>query len=183
MVGLETKGAQVMRRHRLRSAWHGARGGAGVREVLRSIAQNVLQMNEQFEKETVRKAVEDKARSFGGKPVARGARRGMRWSDRWDIDERQLHLPGEPDAVRRRSAPILKEMWQEVENPDQETAGIVWSGMGKLNPVLVSLRFDPSPSGEGTRVTVRGVAAEGLIKQHAGSKAANLVSERLEQAL
>jgi hypothetical protein len=139
-------------------------------------------VDEQFEKETVRKAVEDMARQFAGKAGARGARRGIRWTDRWDIFEEQLDLPGEAHSVRQRAVPILMGLWQEVENPDHEAAGIIWSGVGKFNPVLVSVSFVPSPSGHGTRVKVRGVAAEGFIKQHAGQKAADLVSERLREA-
>lgn len=49
--------------------------------------------------------------------------------------------------------------------------GVVGSGAMNLNPAVVTVRMTATADG-GTIVHIRGAAKEGLIKQHAGEKAA-----------
>jgi hypothetical protein len=56
--------------------------------------------------------------------------------------------------------------------------GIVGAGTMNLGPAVITVTM-PAASAGGTTVRVRGAAKEGLIKQHAGHKAA----ERLAAAL
>jgi hypothetical protein len=57
---------------------------------------------------------------------------------------------------------------------------VVMSGAGRMNPAVVSARITAEPAGGSVRVALRGVAAEGLVKQHAGERAVQAVKQRLE---
>ena len=107
-----------------------------------------------------------------------GVRLASRWF-RWDIIERRLEVPGDLDVVRERAAQALEKLGVRVEAPEGDIAAI-GAGVAKLNPALVTLRFGPAATGGRTTVTVRGVAAEGLIKQHAGRSAVDRVAEQLK---
>ena len=108
-----------------------------------------------------------------------GVRLASRWF-RWDIIERRLEVAGDLDVVRERAAQALEKLGVRVEAPEGDIAAIVGAGVAKLNPALVTLRFGPAATGGRTTVTVRGVAAEGLIKQHAGRRALDQVAEQLK---
>ncbi|MEV3856276.1 hypothetical protein AB0J38_18360 [Streptomyces sp. NPDC050095] len=53
--------------------------------------------------------------------------------------------------------------------------GVVGTGAGGLNPAVVTLTVTPAGTVGGSTVLVRGAAKEGLIKQHGGRKAAELL--------
>ena len=64
----------------------------------------------------------------------------------------------------------MPEEWQ--------VRGVIGAGFSDLNPTLVTISIS---KGEGyhTHVTIQGKAKEGLIKQHAGEKAAQRIAEQL----
>ena len=60
-------------------------------------------------------------------------------------------------------------------------AAVVGSGLLNLNPAVVTVAVVPLAE-DRTRATVTGTAKEGLIKQHAGEKAARRIAEQLRQS-
>ncbi len=57
---------------------------------------------------------------------------------------------------------------------------VVKSGAAHMNPAVVTARIEAEPGGSTMSVVLRGVAAEGLIKQHAGERAVHALRQRLE---
>jgi hypothetical protein len=92
-----------------------------------------------------------------------------------------LDLP--PAAAAERTRQVLGELGRELgvrddgETADSQVVGIVGAGAGNLNPAVVTVTI--RPAGQGSKLVVRGAAKEGLIKQHAGDKAARRVAEAL----
>ena len=99
-------------------------------------------------------------------------------------------LGAEGDVVRQVARPVgpvarqvLGELGRELgvrddgETADSQVVGIVGAGAGNLNPAVVTVTI--RAAGQGSTLVVRGAAKEGLIKQHAGGKAARRVAEAL----
>jgi hypothetical protein len=121
---------------------------------------------------------------------ASGGRKGARWTGkrlREDRNELELEVPASPDEAIRVAAELLAHEGELVEAPlpelgHPEVWAIVGTGFGRMNPAVT--RVGVRSAGEGRcRVTVIGVAKEGLIKQHGGRKAAERVRDGLVAAL
>jgi len=81
----------------------------------------------------------------------------------------------------------MEKEGQIIENPERagelpSISAIVGSGFLNLNPALVRVQVEPIAE-DCTRISVHGVAKEGLIKQRAGEKAARRIVDLLTQAL
>ena len=109
----------------------------------------------------------------------RGAERGARGL-RKDVFEVELVVSMSPQAAADRAGEVISEQGSVVDlegtggDPGTQVVGIVGSGVGNLNPavVIVTIRA----SSEGSRLVIRGVAKEGLIKQRGGEKAAKRIA-------
>ena len=85
--------------------------------------------------------------------------------------------------------PVLRALLGERGEPQQTSLpdgsfvvrAVVGSGSLNLNPSLVTVRVSPVAHNR-SRVVVHGVAKEGLIKQHAGQKAAQRLAQQLAAA-
>jgi hypothetical protein len=97
--------------------------------------------------------------------------------------EIDLTLAMPPAAAAERARQVLGELGRELdvrddgETADTQVVGIVGAGAGNLNPAVVTVTI--RAAGQGSKLVVRGAAKEGLIKQHAGGKAARRVAAAL----
>jgi hypothetical protein len=97
--------------------------------------------------------------------------------------EVDLTLAIPPAAAAERARQVLGELGRELgvrdggETADTQVVGIVGAGVGDLDPAVVTVTI--RAAGQGSKLVVRGAAKEGLIKQHAGGKAATRVAEAL----
>ncbi len=122
----------------------------------------------------------------GGLGGRRGVRRGAASAAallKVDRGEHALELPLTPgevlQAARDTCAPagsILDS--EEIPAEPPQLWALVGAGAGGLNPALVRVIAEPLAGG-GSRVLVRAVAKEGLIKQRAGQKTAAWAREGL----
>jgi hypothetical protein len=102
---------------------------------------------------------------------------------RKSVLEIDLTLVMPPAAAAERARQVLGELGRELgvrddgETADTQVVGIVGAGAGNLNPAIVTVTI--RAAGQGSKLVVRGAAKEGLIKQHAGGKAARRVAEAL----
>jgi len=102
---------------------------------------------------------------------------------RKSVLEVDLTLAMPPAAAAERARQVLGELGRELgvrdagETADSQVVGIVGAGVGDLNPVVVTVTI--RAAGQGSKLVVRGAAKEGLIRQHAGGKAARRVAEAL----
>lgn len=133
-------------------------------------------------------------RAGGGLPGAlggeSGGRKGARWAAkllREDRCELTLDVPVAAEEAMRAASQVLAEEGEpvEVSLPElghPEAWAILESGLGGMNPAVMRVAVHAVDEGH-CRVTVTGVAKEGLIKQHGGRKAAKRVRDRLAAAL
>jgi hypothetical protein len=116
---------------------------------------------------------------FMGPYARRGAETGARRL-RKDVFEVDLAVNMSPTAAADRAREVISEhgdvldLESSSEDPGTQIVGIVGSGTANLNPALVTVTI--RPSADGSRLVIRGVAKEGLIKQRAGEKAAKRVA-------
>jgi hypothetical protein len=102
---------------------------------------------------------------------------------RKSVLEIDLTLAMPPAAAADRARQVLGELGRELsvrddgETADTQVVGIVGAGVGDLDPAVVTVTI--RAAGQGSKLVVRGAAKEGLIKQHAGGKAARRVAEAL----
>ncbi|MYW66398.1 hypothetical protein GTY65_20400 [Streptomyces sp. SID8379] len=94
-----------------------------------------------------------------------------------DVREVRLETDLAPQAALSRAQQLLSDQGQAVAtdtDPADGSAirGVVGTGIGGLNPAVVTLTVTPAATGDGSVVLVRGAAKEGLIKQRGGTKAA-----------
>jgi hypothetical protein len=75
---------------------------------------------------------------------------------------------------------LVEEPLPALEHP--EVWAVVGVGVRNLNPAVTRVAVVPVDDAR-CRVVVRAVAKEGLIKQRGGQKAAQLVRDRLDEAL
>ena len=118
--------------------------------------------------------------------AATGGRLGGRWAARRmsnNVLEVDLELALPSAAIVGRAVEVFEQLGKVVDSCQDDGAmvvrGMFDSGWLDLCPAIVTVRVSTT-GGEGTsRVTIRGVAKEGLIKQRAGEKAARKVAELL----
>ncbi len=102
---------------------------------------------------------------------------------RKSVLEIDLALALPPAAAARRARQVLSDLGSELdirgdgETADSQVVGIVAAGAGGLNPAVVTVTIRAAD--HGSKLTVRGAAKEGLIKQHAGEAAARRVAAAL----
>lgn len=89
-----------------------------------------------------------------------------------------MNMP--PTAAADRAREVISEhgdvldLESNSEDPGTQIVGILGSGAANLNPAVVTVTI--RASADGSRLVIRGVAKEGLIKQRAGEKAAKRVA-------
>jgi hypothetical protein len=92
--------------------------------------------------------------------------------------ENSIEISASPDEVRSFVAALLNEMGRRNSLlPDSFV--ICGSGHGNLNPTILSATV--APFGSASRVSIRAVAKEGLVKQDPARKAVERMSELLRQ--
>lgn len=99
-----------------------------------------------------------------------------------DTAELSAALPADLTRLTTQVVAVLTELGRVVESQEQGGVvmikGVVGSGFMNMNPSVVTVQIEAVGEGH-CAVTIRGTAKEGLIKQHAGEKAARRVAERL----
>lgn len=115
----------------------------------------------------------------GGRGAIRAARRL-----RTDVHEIEIDSPASADEARARVTALIRATGRLIGQADSEDGavvicGVVGAGAMNMNPAVLTITVSPD-GGHGTTVHVRGAAKEGLIKQHAGEKAARRFAFLLE---
>ena len=101
--------------------------------------------------------------------------------------ELAIEISAEPQAVLQAACKVLSEqgtLLEEANNtsaPVPTLAAVIGSGFMNMNPAVVTIEVVPI-SADVSKVSIRGVAKEGLIKQRAGEKAARRISDLLLQS-
>ena len=119
--------------------------------------------------------------AIGGPRGRRGAQRGARLL-RKDVFEVELALSVPPRTAADRAREAIGERGEVLDlegsggDPDAQVVGIVGSGIGNLNPAVVTVTI--RASAHGSQLVIRGAAKEGLIRQRAGEKAASCEASR-----
>jgi hypothetical protein len=98
-----------------------------------------------------------------------------------------MHFEAAAEAVLRVALDVLRSEGRiEDRSPAASEApaitAVVGSGFLNLNPALVTIEVLPEEENR-VAVNVTGIAKEGLIKQHAGEKAAKRIADRLKSSL
>ncbi|NEB81378.1 hypothetical protein G3I40_40140 [Streptomyces sp. SID14478] len=117
---------------------------------------------------------------IGGAPPQGTGARFMARRLKKDVHEVRLGTAQDPGATLARAERLLAAQGRPLATdsaPDGTTAirGVVGTGMGGLNPSVVTITVGPAAAGDGSTVLVRGAAKEGLIKQHGGRKGAEQI--------
>ena len=115
-----------------------------------------------------------------------GARLVARWLPE-DVYEIVLETGSSPEKAWQVALAVLSREGKILENQRAETRGsvvcaIVGSGAWNMNPALVKVRITPTAEGV-TRLEIRGIAKEGLIRQRAGEAAAKRIADLLANGL
>lgn len=111
----------------------------------------------------------------------RGGERGARLLKK-NVLEIELRLdmpPGQAEARARQVLGARSRVLRDLgAGPGQiRIVGIVGAGALNMNPAVVMITV--SAAGDGSLITVRGAAKEGLIKQRAGEDAARRVADAM----
>jgi hypothetical protein len=117
-----------------------------------------------------------------GGAYGRGAERGARLLTKKNVHEIELSLDLPPDEVEARAREVLgsnSRLLRPEPNEDHvRVVGIIGSGSFNMNPAVVTVTI--SATADGSRLTVRGAAKEGLLlKQRAGEKAARRIADAI----
>ncbi len=104
-----------------------------------------------------------------------------------DAFQTQFQTQATPEAALRTAHAVLLESGQireDMETPSDVASinGVIGSGFLSLNPAVVTVQVIQRDENL-TDIVVTGVAKEGLIKQHAGEKAAKNIASQLTQRL
>jgi hypothetical protein len=115
---------------------------------------------------------------LGGRGAAAAGRRLRK-----DVHEIEMTVAEPPDDVLAHVVSLITSGGEVVAQagPDDGKAivrGIVGAGAMNLNPAVITVTISAASAG-GTTVHIRGAAKEGLIKQHAGQKAAERLAVTL----
>ncbi len=122
------------------------------------------------------------ARAVGG-AYGRGGEQGARLLRKKNVLEIPLDLRQPPDQVRARALEAIGKTGHDLRGPgaaedEVRVIGVIGSGSMNMNPTVVLVTI--SPAADGSKVTVRGAAKEGLLfKQRAGEKAARRIADAL----
>jgi len=97
--------------------------------------------------------------------------------------EKQFEIRGDLAAVSHLIVQTKKVIGTDIpefpSNPERGAfAFLMGAGNGGLNPTIVTVRLEPFPPN--TRVTVRAVAKEGLVKQRTAFGAVERVEEMVK---
>lgn len=99
-----------------------------------------------------------------------------------DTAELSATLAADLTRLTTQAVAVLTELGRVVESQEQGGVvmikGVVGSGFFNMNPAVVTVQLQAIEAGQ-VVIRVTGTAKEGLIKQHAGEKAAQRVAERL----
>jgi hypothetical protein len=128
---------------------------------------------EPYERELI---VEELASLGGGPGEGLGARLTTRWR-RPDEYECSAVLTEEPEAALVSAMDEMSRLGRLVRRDEMTAVAVIGAGTGNLNPAVITVTATPEAAG--CRLHIRGVAAEGLLKQRAGRRAV----ERLRAAL
>jgi len=95
-----------------------------------------------------------------------------------------FELSASAGAVTARALSMFNEIGQPVaalrNQPEQGLlAAVVGSGRLNLNPTLVQVRIEPA--GSGSKVTIRAVAKEGLVRQDSAKQAVERIKDWLQK--
>jgi hypothetical protein len=104
-----------------------------------------------------------------------------------NILELTMETNSPPEMALETVLTILSQEGKIIEDrrtdPDKPAiCAVVGSGLWNLNPTLVEVQV-VSTQDNVTKLSIVGTAKEGLIKQHAGEKAARRIADLLAQAL
>ena len=92
--------------------------------------------------------------------------------------ETTLDIPASPEDAREAGLSVLREIGRA--DPELPALSVICgSGHLNLNPTVVSLVI--APFERGARVSVRGIAKEGLVKQDSARKAVEKVRDLLQR--
>ena len=111
-----------------------------------------------------------------------GARLMARWLPE-DVYETVLETGSSPEKAWQVALAVMSRVGRILESNAAETRGavvcaIVGSGAWNMNPALVKVRVTSTAEGV-TRLEIRGIAKEGLIRQRAGETAVKRVANLL----
>jgi hypothetical protein len=100
--------------------------------------------------------------------------------------ELAIEISAEPQAVLQTVFRVLSEQGALLEDANTSAsvptlAAMIGSGFMNMNPAVVTVEVVPISDGL-SKVSIRGVAKEGLIKQRAGEKAARRIGNLLLQS-
>jgi len=104
-----------------------------------------------------------------------------------NVLELTMETNSSPERTLEAAFTILSQEGKITEDrrsdPDEPmVCALLGSGFWNLNPALVEVRIVSTAEGV-TRLSIIGTAKEGLIKQHAGEKAARRIADLLSRAL
>ncbi len=104
-----------------------------------------------------------------------------------NVLELTLEINRPPDRTLETAFIILSQEGKIIEDrrsdPDKPSVwAVVGSGFWNFNPALVQVQI-VSATDNVTKLSIIGTAKEGLIKQHAGEKAARRIAALLNEAL
>jgi hypothetical protein len=100
-----------------------------------------------------------------------------------NVHEVSAIVDADPQAVCKQAVNLVTKdgdlVAQRQPSPGVlEVRGLIGAGTARLNPTVVTVRVAGHHQG-GSRVQVRAVAKEGLVKQHAGEKTATRYLDQL----
>jgi hypothetical protein len=102
-----------------------------------------------------------------------------------DTFEMSTDITADPISIVSIITNILNNAGKLLDTREQsgtfEAKAVVGSGFRNMNPAVVTVTMNPISSGQ-VHIVVQGTAKEGLIKQHAGEKAARLIAQSLVDA-
>ncbi len=104
-----------------------------------------------------------------------------------DTFQIQFQTPAASETALRTAHAVLQEKGQlreDIQAPPDIAAltAVVGSGFLGLNPALVTVQVTARADNL-TDIQITGIAKEGLIKQHAGEKAAKAIAAQLAERL
>ena len=104
-----------------------------------------------------------------------------------DAYKLEMQLQVSPEVALRSACEVLQDEGQLRDDVERQSSvpavsAVIGSGFLGLNPALVTVEVTPLSDTE-VNVTIFGTAKEGLIKQHAGKKAATTIAARLKERL
>jgi hypothetical protein len=104
-----------------------------------------------------------------------------------DVLELTLETSKSPEKALQTAFTVLSQEGRLTEDRRGDSklprvCAVVGSGFWNMNPALVKVQLVSTADGV-TQLAISGTAKEGLIKQHAGEKAAKRIADLLSQAL